>query len=273
MIGRLANAWSVAGKSRATFLNFVRKAGYEVKKTTVKRWADRASEFKSAISEEKLSGAKRILDEDNTRLLVGHILYQNEQNQVVNAASLQIFCKEMLGIKDISQQTLRNNYKEQGFSIKLMQTKANGFYISSPKLCAIALDWLNLHGNDLTCLSPNMLCSIDITYTSHRNRRVHTVSLKGGKQPRGAVSASKFTNCIVTCGVWYDGVNRTPPVLFTFNSKFSCDTKKKVELARLQQLQRQYKIDSNEKILCTVAKALRLLESLIVMLHFIIWKI
>lgn len=33
---------------------------------------------------------------------------------------------------------------------------------------------------------------------------------------------SNFTNCIITC-VWADGVNRTPPLLFTYNSAFRLD--------------------------------------------------
>ena len=40
-----------------------------------------------------------------------------------------------------------------------------------------------------------------------------------------SVEISKYTNCIITCG-WADGVNRTPPILYTFNQEFRLDRKK-----------------------------------------------
>jgi len=35
---------------------------------------------------------------------------------------------------------------------------------------------------------------------------------------------STWTNCIITCN-WSDGVDRTPPILFTYNKKFDCSKK------------------------------------------------
>jgi hypothetical protein len=49
-----------------------------------------------------------------------------------------------------------------------------------------------------------------------------TYAPAGGAQPKSSTAITQFTNCIVTV-VWSDGVNRTPPVLFTFNGKFRLD--------------------------------------------------
>jgi len=37
--------------------------------------------------------------------------------------------------------------------------------------------------------------------------------------PRLGMVISAFTNCLITC-VWADGMNRTPPILFTYNKAF-----------------------------------------------------
>jgi hypothetical protein len=61
------------------------------------------------------------------------------------------------------------------------------------------------------------MCSIDFTYTSQRNLLQRTFSPSGTSQPKVDRAMSRYTNCIVTC-VWADGINRTPSVLFTYNS-------------------------------------------------------
>lgn len=63
-----------------------------------------------------------------------------------------------------------------------------------------------------------------LTLHSKENRTDRQLSYApaGGSQPKSSGRNSKFTNCIITV-VWSDGVNRTPPVLFTFNGKFRLD--------------------------------------------------
>lgn len=67
-----------------------------------------------------------------------------------------------------------------------------------------------------------LLASIDLTFTGHHTDRRVTYAPAGGAQPKSGAAIAQFTNCIVTV-VWSDGVNRTPPVLFTFNGKFRLD--------------------------------------------------
>jgi len=67
-----------------------------------------------------------------------------------------------------------------------------------------------------------LLASVDFTFTGHRTDRRLTYAPAGGAQPKSSAACSRFTNGIVTV-VWSDGVNRTPPALFTFNGKFRLD--------------------------------------------------
>lgn len=66
------------------------------------------------------------------------------------------------------------------------------------------------------------MASVDFTFTGHRTDRRLSYAPAGGVQPKSSIACSQFTNCIVTV-VWSDGVNRTPPALFTFNGKFRLD--------------------------------------------------
>ena len=67
-----------------------------------------------------------------------------------------------------------------------------------------------------------LVASVDFTFTGHRTDRRASYAPSGGAAPKSSAAIAQFTNCIVTV-VWSDGVNRTPPVLFTFNGKFRLD--------------------------------------------------
>jgi hypothetical protein len=66
------------------------------------------------------------------------------------------------------------------------------------------------------------MASVDFTYTGHRTYRRASYAPYGGSQPKSSIAIAQHTNCIVTV-IWSDGVNRTPPVLFTYNGKFRFD--------------------------------------------------
>lgn len=66
------------------------------------------------------------------------------------------------------------------------------------------------------------VCSIDFTYTSHRTHSIKSYAPINAEQQAIFDSTPKDTNCIVTV-LWWDGVNRTPSVLYTYNPKFRTD--------------------------------------------------
>lgn len=66
---------------------------------------------------------------------------------------------------------------------------------------------------------------------------------------KSSTSYSKYTNCILT-NVWADGVNRTRPMLFTYNPKFSFDRPKthiyESEIEYLKQQLNFYDLDPDQ---------------------------
>jgi hypothetical protein len=67
----------------------------------------------------------------------------------------------------------------------------------------------------------------------------------------------RYTNCIVTC-VWAEGVNRTPPVLYTYNAAFRRDHKRTprrtAQVAQLDSLLRHYAIAPDQAVYIGASK-------------------
>jgi hypothetical protein len=121
---------------------------------------------------------------------------------------------------ELAQTTAHDYLHALGFSSKVSQMKANGFTVDVDALAKMMYEWKceRQRVGDLK----GLLASVDFTFTGHRTDRRVSYAPAGGAQPKSGVAITQFTNCIVTV-VWSDGVNRTPPVLFTFNGKFRLD--------------------------------------------------
>ncbi len=95
------------------------------------------------------------------------------------------------------------------------------------------------------------MASIDFTYTGHRTEHRVSYSTSVAEQPKSDISISRFTNCIITV-VWADGVNRTPPVLFTLNQLLRFDRhstpKRDREVDRLENLLDKYQMHRSRLI-------------------------
>lgn len=123
-----------------------------------------------------------------------------------------------------------------------MQKKGKSFTVDVDHLKRVLWEWVREQefDTDRSCIA-----SIDFTFTGHRTERRASFAPKGAAQPMESSSISTFTNCIVTC-VWADGVNRTPPMLFTYNQAFRLDRKstkrRRAQVDHLHQLASQYNI-------------------------------
>ncbi len=98
--------------------------------------------------------------------------------------------------------------------------KTSGFTVDVDALAKMMFEWKSerQRAGDLK----GLLASVDFTFTGHRTDRRVSYAPAGGAQPKSSTTITRFTNGIVTV-VWSDGVNRTPPVLFTCNGKFRLD--------------------------------------------------
>jgi hypothetical protein len=134
---------------------------------------------------------------------------------------------------------------EDGFAARLAHKKGRGFVVDVEALRAELWNWVILQDFRSRGIRREEFCSIDYTFTGHRNERQTTFAPRGGPQPMVAEKSSNYTNCIVTC-LWADGVNRTPPVLFTYDPAFRTDrppTKRRdAQLVHLRECMEKYGI-------------------------------
>ena len=219
LIARLVGPLEVRGISRSVFRDILAEAEITVPKSSLDRWVRAHTATGRIFTTEKASGAVPILDDEQCEIAAGWVLSQNDSNQTVSLASFSRFCESAFGVK-LAQTTAHDYLHALGFSSKVSQLKASGFTVDVDVLTKMMFDWKS--ERQRTGDLKGLLASIDFTFTGHRTDRRVTYAPAGGAQPKSGAAIAQFTNCIVTV-VWSDGVNRTPPVLFTFNGKFRLD--------------------------------------------------
>src|SRR5262249_33649160 len=141
------------------------------------------------------------------------VLFQNDSNQTVSLASFSKFCESAFGV-ELAPTTAHDYLHSLGFSSKVSRAKASGFTIDVDTLAKMMFEWKSEQQRE-GALKGLLLPSVDFTFTGHRTDRRASYAPAGGAAPKSSAAITQFTNCIVTV-VWSDGVNRTPPVLFTF---------------------------------------------------------
>jgi len=220
--GALGVAWKKRGWKAADFRSFLHEAGFSVPERSLRRWMATCDGRGFELSGNVHRGRVKSLSIEQERLLVGFVLEKNEESTDVHLSAVRDFVLDHLGV-ELSNECVRNYLRNAGFSSRVAARSNKGYIINNGQLCSIAAGWINQQREDGVLNSPReLLCSVDFTYTGHRTDRPRTFTLRGSAQPHTMMPISRFTNCVVTC-VWADGVNRTPPKLFTYNQEFRLD--------------------------------------------------
>jgi transposase len=219
LVARLVSPLEARGISRLTLREALADAEIAVPKSSLDRWARAHATMGRVFTAQKASAAAPLLDDEQCEIAAGWVLSQNDSNHAVSLASFSTFCASAFGV-EIAQTTAHDYLHALGFSSKVSQVKTSGFTVDVDALAKMMFEWKSerQRAGDLK----GLLASIDFTFTGHRTDRRVTYAPTGGAQPKSSTAAPQFTNCIVTV-VWSDGVNRTPPVLFTLNGKFRLD--------------------------------------------------
>lgn len=220
-IARLYKIQKAQGKSRKQFTAEFAQAGLSFSERQLNRWVSLINSGSEAISPEKLTGASAALVRQQKDISSGWVLDRIDHGESVHLESFCAFVLSHFSIK-IDPKTASNYLHEDGFSYRLLQKKSSSFVVDTARLAALLWKWVDSKKNYLKSIPPSKLCSIDFTFTGHRTERRSGFGVKGAAQPMEAMTISKFTNCIVTV-IWADGINRTPPILFTFNQNFRWD--------------------------------------------------
>ena len=219
LLARLVVPLQSYGISRTILRKILAEAHLPVSRSSLNRWVHTVVATGHVLSVEKAHGPGTLLDSEQCEIAAGWVLSQNDSNQVVSLASFAHFCSSVLGV-DLGRTTVHDYLHRLGFSSRVSQTKASGYAIDVDALSKMMVEWKcnRQRAGDLK----GLLASVDFTFTGHRTHRQVSFAPIGGAQPRSGRPISPFTNCIVTV-VWSDGVNRTPPAIFTHNGKFRLD--------------------------------------------------
>ncbi len=197
------------------------------------RWVARLDTTGSVIKEEKQTGAEPSLQRWERDVTSGWVLHENEHGNEVTLEAFHDFVLGKFSI-ELSNATISKYLSEDGFACRLGKKKGKGFMIDIESLRAMLWKWVLIQDFRDRKIKREKFASIDFTFTGHRNERRTTFAPKGGAQPMLKDRGSNFTNCIVTC-LWADGENRTPSMLFTYNSAFRRD--RSPTLKRTEQVQ------------------------------------
>lgn len=240
--GAIGSAWKRRNYALSDFEELLKEAGYDVTQSSLSRWVLATERGGSALSADKASGRESMLSDAEQRVLAGWVLTMNFERQPVNLQATVDFISDSFSI-NVSATTAHRYLKGLGFTRRKVSIKAATYTLDDYQLAKQVHNWLL---GTVFPSSRSLLASIDVTYSGHRKDEVFTYAPKGGGQPSHPKRLSRFTNCFVTC-LWADGVNRTPPVLFTRNIGFRRDGKKGPSNKRrtdyLKELLDHYEID------------------------------
>ena len=234
MIAQLYQVQHAKGKLRREFVMDMNQAGYKFSESQLDRWVARISTGETAVSTSKATGASAHLTREQRDIAGGWVLSQNLHGIPVHLFDYSNFCNEQFE-QMLSKQTVSRYLAGDGFSYRTMQSKAKGFMVDIQSQRRQLWDWVQAQRKEGTFdVHRSLLASIDFTFTGHRTERNSSFASQGGAQPMLGASISPYTNCIITV-VWADGMNRTPPMLFTYNPEFRRDRNTTARRAALVQ--------------------------------------
>ena len=233
------------GLTQLAFLEELVRLGYPIGRTAFQDWLRKKDKSGSPSSNPRTGHRQQLVSPENEAVLRGKILDDFRLNKQVSRTDVVSATKDLFDVK-ISQRTASRYLNKLGFSYRLMQAKTPGYTLTTPELKVLLLDWVGeqRHLGNLD-VPRSRIASIDFTFTGHRTTRTKSFAPKGARKPKLGKGISAFTNCIVTC-IWADGINRTPSVLFTYNSAFDMKRPlpKKKGIRTLQILQKRARLTS-----------------------------
>jgi transposase len=222
MIARLYQVQHAQGKLRHEFVADMSQAGYRFSESQLDRWVAHINAGESAVSTSKATGASAHLTHEQRDISGGWLLSQNLRGAPVHLSDYSNFCDEQFG-QSLSKPTVSRYLEEDGFSYRTMHGSAKGYTVDILSQRYQLWDWVQTQRQEgIFDIHRSLLASIDFTFTGHRTERSSSFASQGGSQPILGASISPYTNCIITV-VWADGINRTPPMFFTYNPEFRQD--------------------------------------------------
>lgn len=214
-IARIFSLLVADGMPEKKCLEYIHRAGYPVPPQTFSQWITAVKSTGSALSASMPHGRESALDDEKKKIFAGWVLHRVDMHRPVQLKHARAMISKRFGI-DLTEATAGNYLRELGFSCREVRSRPKGYDVSYPFLLSTAQTWLSsLHVDSV----PRRIVCFDATATSHRRDRELSFQPRGTPQLAHPTTIPSYTNQIFE-GLWADGLNRTPALLFTHNPKF-----------------------------------------------------
>lgn len=197
-------------------LEIFSEVGYSVPYGTFRDWQRKFMKYGSAELPHDERGRPPLLDRLERDIFEGMILARSEAGENLRQVDLAEFIRDEFGYV-CSPQAAGEYARRSRFGIKDFQTGTTSGKFATDELIEKAYAWLAK--KRLREADPAKVCCIDFTFTSHRKDIVRGYCRKGAPPPRKSTRPTRFTNLII-CASFADGVDRAPPMMFTFDPAF-----------------------------------------------------
>jgi hypothetical protein len=162
------------------------------------------------------------LDEEQQMILCGWVLSEKKKSRKVGLEAVAKMSVAFFDI-DISESTACRYLGSWELSSKLVGSRFRKNGLTEEDYIIQYYDWLLARAKEGFFAVPgHKLCSFDFVTNSRRRERIKTFYERGSKQAKFSRVKIIYTDTILNC-VWYDGVNRTPALLFTYNPALDPD--------------------------------------------------
>jgi hypothetical protein len=249
LVAQLSTAFAGRGNPLTldAFVEQVSEFGWQIQTHALRKWRQKLAKDPDWFDRIKITGRPRLLDEEHEILMTGYVRHQNSIPCQVTYESLIGWIQEEFAI-EMTLPTMIAYCDANHLSKLIAKIRSTSkVAASNVEQQRVAMEFIELlEAKKFYKVRESLICCMDITFTGHRKKKVHTIGPTGSyvtlfvfisrvivffildgsrcdfsvprsKKPQQLPSTiNPWTDAIVTC-VWADGAFRTPAIAFTYN--------------------------------------------------------
>ena len=197
-LARVARVLHEDGMKVEAIGNAYKKAGFPLSRATLYSHIASVASKGTPMSQDKASGRKRALDQDQRDVMAGLFLTREDQNLVSSLSTYQAFADVMFGVQ-LHESTASRYLDESYLSYKLMGPRKRAGKKDSSELAVDALESLQmLHDGGYLLYDLSKLWCIDVVTDTQKDQRVKSFGRLGGTQRKLLKSNLTHTSSMIT---------------------------------------------------------------------------
>jgi hypothetical protein len=247
MVARVYLVWQGRDKPQDEYLSLFSEAGFVFDERSLRRWAGKARQGHTPISEEKGSGRPRSLDDVQWRILVGCVIYCNAHDVTIAPQDGQRFLWWMYKLL-LHENTVRNYYMRASLSPRVLIDKTVGAKLSEEEAIATYKD--DIAKWRAEGYLDGLFYCMDVFYGSRRKEQIKTWQPTGSSAMKRKEPQNKHVDAFVVM-LRSDGKQECKTLVFTSDKKMAPDVRSR----RFADLLRNRHISGSRVIYCPVGKA------------------